>query len=224
MNQRVEVFLEHMGRGNFAVLFRVVESSLVGRDIYHVLGTLDDQIRRQLSSSARRSEADWIITPLGPQGNVTTRWDRMRNARRRGRWFYESDALPEYTANLQTGNSSPPVRPQRVELGTTFTVQEFQRLGPFYISEKLILDDLTQDDADAGCSLLLDENIVYPVLVTSENDERVYCAEEIAKWVGEQGKTLNEFRVPIKTIHVMTREEVVAKEKRNLKRKSGLKE
>ena len=44
MNRRVEVFLEHMGRGNFAVLFRVVESSLVGHDIEDVLGTLDGQI------------------------------------------------------------------------------------------------------------------------------------------------------------------------------------
>ena len=218
MNRRVEVFLEHMGNGNFAVLFRVLESSLVGHDIEDVLGTLEGQIREELRRTYFTG-ANWIITPLGPQGNETTRWDPMRNARRRRRWFYESDAIPEYTTNLQSGNSSPPLRPQRVELGTTFTLQQFQELGPFYISEKLILDDLTQDDEEAGCSLLYDENIEYPVLVTSENDERVYCAEEIARWVGEQGNTLNEIRVPIVSIHVMTREEVIAKEKTKLKKK-----
>lgn len=225
MNQRVEVFLEHMGRGNFAVLFRVVESSLVGHDIEDVLGTLDVQIRRELSLSTQRSVASWIITPLGPQSNDTTRIDweaRIRRSARRTRGrstrFYESDAIPEYTTNLQTGNSRPPVRPREVQLGRTFTVEEFQNLGPFYISEKLILDDLTQDEEyKAGCRLTdFAENIEYPMLVTSENDERVYCAEEIAEWVGGQRKTLNEYRVPIVSIHVMTREEVVAKEKAKL--------
>ena len=222
--QPVEVFLEDMGSNNYAILFRVLESSLDGQDIYDVLSEFEYQTRRAFGLGSDLIDimysGNWVISSLGATQNDTTRYDDNSLG-----WqgvvtkFYLTDAIPQQTTNLQTGDSNPQTRPTEVELGAEFSLEEFQNLGPFYIPEKLFFDNLTQDDdIDYGCSIRdLAENIEYPVLVTTKVNgkefQKIYCAEEIARWIGEMGKTEDPLRAPIVRIHIMTKEEVVAKEK-----------
>lgn len=219
--QPVEVFLEDMGSNNYAILFRVLESSLDGQDIYDVLTEVEYQTRRAFGLGSDLIDimysGDWVISSLGATQNDTTRWDdnwRQGVVTR----FYLTDAILQQTTNLQAGDSNAQTRPTEVELGAEFSLEEFQNLGPFYIPEKLIFDNLTQDDdVESGCTMNLSENIEYPVLVTTKVNEKefqkFYCAEEIARWIGEMGKTEDPVRAPIVRIHIMTKEEVVAKEK-----------
>lgn len=221
--QPVEVFLEDMGSNNYAILFRVLESSLDGQDIYDVLSEFEYQTRRAFGLGSDLIDimysGNWVISSLGATQNDTTRYDDNSLG-----WqgvvtkFYLTDAIPQQTTNLQTGDSNPQTRPTEVELGAEFSLEEFQNLGPFYIPEKLILDNLMQDDdIDYGCAFNLSENIEYPVLVTTKVNgkefQKIYCADEIARWIGEMGKTEDPVRAPIVRIHIMTKEEVVAKEK-----------
>lgn len=150
-----------------------------------------------------------------------TEWDihyeDNRSNRRNATKFYLTDAIPQETTNLQADDSNPTARPERVDLGRTFTLKQFQKLGPFYIPEKLIFDNLTQDDeVESGCLINYSENIEYPVLVTTkvgqQEFQRIYCAEEIAEWIGKYAKTKDPGRAPIVRIHIMTKQEVVAKE------------
>ena len=131
--------------------------------------------------------------------------------------FFETDAIPQDMARL-VNNDTSPQRPTKVDLGTTFTLDQFKRVGPFFIPVKLVLEDFTQEEIEIGCFTDLVNNIEYPVQVTSGDKDKlfihIYCAKEVAEWVGKRRNTLDiKSRKLISKIHILTADEVIKKEK-----------
>ena len=119
--------------------------------------------------------------------------------------------IPQFYDTLVEGSDM-----RVVALGSEYTMDQFKRLGKFFIEKKLVYDDFDNNEIDAGCSLAdLMTNIAYPVLVNPGTFEQVYCIQDIIGWINTGKTTDPNTRQEITKIRVMNEQDVETKELQN---------
>ncbi len=120
--------------------------------------------------------------------------------------------IPQFYDTLVEGNDV-----RVVALGSEYSMDQFKRLGKFFIEKKLVYDDFDNNEIDAGCSLAdLMTNIAYPVLVNPGTFEQVYCIQDIIGWINTGKTTDPNTRQEITKIRVMNEQDIEKKELQNI--------